>query len=76
GLMDVPVNEEGIPIHVLLTKPSEFEKMMLTRDLCDMDAQWIIKGNALPTRYLLPKYRLFIKFLCPICILGQVIRLI
>ncbi|MGV7988825.1 hypothetical protein PJP10_31115, partial [Mycobacterium kansasii] len=61
GLMDIPINEEGIPIHVLLNKPSESEKLMLTRDLCDMDAQWTVKGNALPARYLLPKNRLLHK---------------
>lgn len=59
--MDIPVNDEGIPIHILLNKPSESEKCMLNRDLCNMDVQWTVKGNALLARYLLPKYRLLHK---------------
>ena len=57
GIMDIPVNDEGIPIHTLYAKLSESEKQMLTRDLCGMDVQWTIKGNALPSKYMLPKYR-------------------
>ncbi|MGV8000495.1 hypothetical protein PJP08_29255, partial [Mycobacterium kansasii] len=55
ALMDIPVNDEGIPSHHLTDKPSVSEKRMLIRDLCNMDVQWTEKGNALPARYLLPK---------------------
>ncbi|MGV7959416.1 hypothetical protein PJP14_29370, partial [Mycobacterium kansasii] len=37
GIMEIPVNDEGIPIHTLYDKPSESEKRMLTRDLCKID---------------------------------------
>jgi hypothetical protein len=40
GLMDIPVNDDGIPIHMLVEEPSEYEKRMLTRVLCNMDAEW------------------------------------
>ncbi|MGV7959488.1 hypothetical protein PJP14_29750, partial [Mycobacterium kansasii] len=52
GIMDIPVNDEGIPIHTLYAKLSELEKQMFTRDLCGMDVQWTIKGNALPSKYM------------------------
>ncbi|MGV8048583.1 hypothetical protein PJP07_30745, partial [Mycobacterium kansasii] len=61
ALMDVPINDEGIPIDNLLDKPSVAEKRTLTRDLCNMNVQWIEKRNALPARYLLPKYRILHK---------------
>ncbi|MGV7989016.1 hypothetical protein PJP10_32105, partial [Mycobacterium kansasii] len=39
SLMDILIIDESIPIHTLVDKPSKSEKRVLTRALCNINAQ-------------------------------------